>query len=287
MSLENTEIQTLESRALKVREHIIRWSTDGGCFTGASLSCTDLIVYLYEKFLNVSPDRLQDPERDYLLLSKGHDVPALYGTFAEMGWFPRERLNNHLHATDSLYWHPNRSIPGVEFHSGSLGHLLPVGAGIAMDAKMRGHKNKVVVITGDGELDEGSNWETLLIASAKKLDNLVVVVDRNAFQANMATEDLLPLEPLKDKFEAFGARTYVVDGHSFKDLHRVFSDLPIGGGKPVCVIANTVRGKGLPSIEKRADRWFCNFTSEDVEKLMQELHSQKASQLDSETLTVR
>lgn len=156
----------LKDRAYAVREHIIRMSTDGGCFTGASLSCADLIVYLYSGFLNVDKDDLQNPSRDFLLLSKGHDVPALYGTFAELGWIEKDRLKNHLKSNDSIYWHPNRNIPGIEFHSGSLGHLPAVGLGIAMDNKIKGLNNRVIVITGDGELDEGSVWETLHVASA-------------------------------------------------------------------------------------------------------------------------
>ena len=124
-------VADLESLALRVRAHAVRMATDGGCFLGASLSCADLIVYLYTRFLRIDPARPDDPARDVLLLSKGHDVPALYGTLAELGFFPRERLTHHLRPDDHLYWHPNRAIPGVEFHSGSLGHLLAVGAGIA------------------------------------------------------------------------------------------------------------------------------------------------------------
>src|SRR5205085_4695459 len=126
------------------------------------------------------------------------------------GFFPLERLGQHLKTTDSIYWHPNRAIPGIEFHSGSLGHLLSVGVGIALDAKMVGGGSRVFVVVGDGELDEGSVWESLLVASAKKLDNLVVVVDRNEFQANVRTENLVPLEPLRDKFVAFGAAVRTV-----------------------------------------------------------------------------
>ena len=281
------DIKHLTDVALKVREHIVRMSTDGGCFIGASLSCADLIVYLYHHYLNVTPENLEDPQRDYLLLSKGHDVPALYGTFAEMGFIEKERLGNHLKTEDSIYWHPNRAIPGVEYHSGSLGHLLPVSCGIAMDIKMRGDKNRVVVITGDGELDEGSNWEALLIAASYKLDNLTIIVDRNAFQANMRTEELIPLEPLDDKFQAFGCQTRRINGHDFQALHEAFSTLPENSGKPQVVIADTIRGKGLPSIQERADRWFCNFSSEEVEELLKELHGQHQAQLTSETLTVR
>ena len=190
------KLKELKERALKVREHIVRLSTGGGCFTGASLSCADLIVFLYSGFLNISKERLDDPTRDYLLLSKGHDVPALYGMFVEIGWMEKSRLDNHLKSNDHIYWHPNRNVPGIEFHSGSLGHLPAVSLGIAMDCKMRGTNNRVIVITGDGELDEGSVWETLHVASAYKMNNFTLVVDRNHFQANMRTEDLIPLEPL-------------------------------------------------------------------------------------------
>ena len=158
------EIEQLEEMALRVREHIVRLSTDGGCFTGASLSCADLIVYLYNRVLNVGPHNFDAPDRDYLFLSKGHDVPALYGTFVELGWLAAERLSHHLKTDDFIYWHPNRHIPGIEFHSGSLGHLPSVAVGVAMECKLRGLTNRIVVITGDGELDEGTVWEALLLS---------------------------------------------------------------------------------------------------------------------------
>ena len=190
------------------------------------------LVHLYSRVLRVSPTTLQASDRDYLLLSKGHDVPALYGTLAELGFFPRERLANHLKTTDTIYWHPNRNVPGIEFHSGSLGHCLSVGVGIALDLKMTGTPSRVFVVVGDGELDEGSVWEALLVASAKKLDNLVVVVDRNEFQANIRTEELVPLEPLEDKFRAFGASVRTVDGHDFAELESAFATLPREPGGP-------------------------------------------------------
>lgn len=281
------KIQELESIALKVREHIIRMSTDGGCFVGASLSATDLMVYLYAEFLNVFSDNLQDPERDYLFLSKGHDVPALYGTLVEMGILEASRLNNHLSVSDSIYWHPNTNIPGVEFHSGSLGHLPAVALGVALDCKIRGTQNFVVCIMGDGELNEGSCWEAVLVANAYKLDNLVFVIDRNNFQANVATEDLIPLEPLMDKFEAFGAEVTRIDGHNFQDLEEAFAEIPYKKGKLNVIIADTIRGKGLPSIEARADRWFCNFSEKEVEELLEELHGEHQASIESEVLMVR
>jgi len=277
----------LESIALNVREHIIKMSTGGGCFTGASLSAVDMIVYLYAEFLNLDKDNLTDLNRDYLFLSKGHDVPALYGTFAELGLMEKERLANHLSIDDHIYWHPNTNIPGIEFHSGSLGHLPSVAIGVALDIKIRGGKNKVVCILGDGELNEGSCWEAVLVANAYKLDNLVFVIDRNHFQANMPTEELIPLEPLADKFIAFGAAVARIDGHNYDALRSAFSKYPFQEEKLNVVIADTVRGKGLPSIERRADRWFCNFSVDEVAQLLQELHGEHATQLTSETLVVR
>jgi len=273
--------------ALRVREHIIRMATAGGCFIGASLSCADIVTYMYSKVLRVTPATLGDPNRDYFFLSKGHDVPAVYATLAELGYFPVERLKNHLSPNDSMYWHPNRKIPGVEFHSGSLGHLLSVSIGVALDIKMRGGTNKVYVVVGDGECDEGSMWEGFLVAHAYGLDNLVVVVDRNEFQANIRTEELIPLEPLDQKLQAFGWQVKTVDGHDFDALASAFRTLPLRTGKPTAIIARTVRGKGLPSIEKRADRWFVNFKAEEIEQLLKELHGEALATLTSETLMVR
>ena len=135
------EISKLELISFKVREHIIRMSTDGGCFIGASLSCADILVYLYNKYLDLNKDNLTNVNRDYFLLSKGHDVPALYGTLVECGILDVKRLENHLKTNDDIYWHPNVNIPGIEFHSGSLGHLLSVSMGIAYDIKLRKGKN--------------------------------------------------------------------------------------------------------------------------------------------------
>jgi transketolase len=277
----------LVEQARRVRAHAIRMATNGGCFLGASLSCADLLVYLYARVLRVAPDRLADPTRDYLLLSKGHDVPALYGTLAERGYFPVARLAHHLAIDDDLYWHPNRAIPGVEFHSGSLGHLLSVGMGIATDVKLRGGPSRVFVIVGDGELDEGSMWEAALVASAKQLDNLVMVVDRNRFQANVATESLIPLEPLADKLRSFGFAVTDVDGHSFPAMAEAFATLPRVPGRPTAIIARTVRNKGLPSIEGRADRWFVDLQAEEVRMLLEELEGNAHATLRSEPLVVR
>ena len=279
--------QALKALAHRVRRHIIRMATNGGCFIGASLSCVDILTYLYDSWLRLNPDRLNDPDRDYLLLSKGHDVSALYGLFAELGIISPARLANHLSTRDHIYWHPNRNIPGIEFHSGSLGHLLSVGLGIALDIRLCAGPGRVVVILGDGEINEGSIWEAALVAAAKQLDNLIAIVDRNGFQANVATEDLIPIEPIEDKFLAFGWDTRRIDGHNFSSLEAGLAKVPISKNKPTVIIADTVRGKGLPSISARADRWFCNFSANEIEMLLEELDGHRSAQLESETIIAR
>ena len=158
----NNKIYEFEHFALKCRKDIIKMSARGGCFIGASLSCVDLIVYLYKNLLNLKDIGVKSKERDYFILSKGHDVPALYSVLANLGIIDLQRLENHCSVNDNIYWHPNISIPGVEFHSGSLGHGLSVAMGIAYYHKINKMNNKIVVMMGDGELNEGSVWEGFL-----------------------------------------------------------------------------------------------------------------------------
>ncbi len=262
----------LRNTAYKVRESVIRMATGGGNFVGSSLSCADIMVFLYFHLLNINKDNLNDPTRDYMFLSKGHNVSALYATLAEAGIISRDRLRNHLNVNDFIYWQPNINIPGIEFHSGSLGHLLSIAAGVAMDCKLRNQSNKVVVLMGDGELNEGSVWETALVAGSNKVDNLVAIVDRNKYQANSGTEELIKLESISEKFKSFRWSVRTADGHDFMSLSRAFARIPAEAGKPTLIIANTIRGKGIPSIESRSDKWFADFTSDETESLIKELY---------------
>ena len=252
----NETRDTLEARALAARRDIIEMSARGGCFLGAAMSCVDTLVSLYSGVLRVSPETARDPGRDVFLLSKGHAVPALYAVLAERGYFPRSLLDGHLSVESGVYGHPNPRLPGVEFLSGSLGHCLSVGMGLALEARLSRSPRRVFVLLGDGELNEGSIWEGLLAASAFALSNLVLIVDRNRLQANVPTEDLIPLEPLADKLRAFGVAVQTCDGHSFDALERAFAALPYHAAQPSVLIANTLRGKGLPSLEGRPDCWF-------------------------------
>lgn len=264
-------IQDLRNTALRVRESIVRMSTGGGNFLGSSLSCADILVFLYGHYLNISKDNLNDPTRDFFFLSKGHNVSALYSVLAESEIIGKERLRNHLKMNDFIYWQPNLNVPGIEFHSGSLGHLLGIAAGVAMDCKTRNQTNKVVVLMGDGELNEGTVWEAALVAGSKKIDNLIAVVDRNKYQANAGTEEIIRLESIQEKFKSFRWSVRTADGHDFASLSRAFSRPE--AGKPTMVIANTIRGKGIPSIESRADMWFADLRDEEIENLLKELHA--------------
>jgi transketolase len=261
----------LRDLAARIRSRVLGMARDGGCFIGAALSCADILAVLYGGGLRVSPSHQYNPDRDFFFLSKGHAVPALYGALAETGWFDPARLDHHLKTSDLIYWHPHRLIPGVEFHFGSLGHGLPVAVGTAMDTALRKGTGRAVVLTGDGEWNEGSNWEALLVASARKLDRLVVIVDRNGFQANLETEALVPLEPLEAKFLAFGASVRRGDGHAVRWLSRTLKEVPFSAGKPSVVIADTVRGRGIPSLEARADGWFRKVDDAEYARMEDEL----------------
>ena len=263
--------------AKRVRQHTLECATHGGCFIGAAFSCADIITYLYTSFLNVNnPDSPADMNRDYFLLSKGHAVPSLLGIFVEKGWLSKERFASHCTPEDNIYLHPHPALPGIEFHTGSLGHGIPVALGIALDIKLKSAKNRVVVLTGDGELNEGSIWEALLVARAQKLNNMLIIVDRNKIQANCITEDLVSLEPLADKFLSFGLGVRTVDGHSFEDIKTALDIFPYSDDAPSVLIAQTVRAKGCPSLEGRIDTWFMNLSKEKAAQLTLELENQHA-----------
>lgn len=257
----------LEKMSLRAREQIIRLATKGGCFVGSALSCVDIVVYLYERFLRLSGD-----DRDYFFLSKGHAVPALYSVLSFEGIIDINWVNNHLNPYTDYYLHPNIRISGIDFHSGSLGHLPSVALGVAIDQRLRGDSGRSVVLVGDGELNEGSVWETFLIAGSQNLSNYMVIIDRNNLQANMPTESLIPLEPLSQKLTAFGFNVLETDGHDFNELSSVFDSSCFAHEKPQAIIAHTVRGKGIPIFENRLDKWFVRLTDYEAHEIINTMY---------------
>lgn len=220
---------------------------------GGDFSSTDILTALYfGGVLRVDPQRPDDPERDRFILSKGHGAGLLYTTLAHAGFIPMDELSTFAQPLSRLNGHPNRTkVPGVETNTGPLGHGLPVAVGCAKAAKMDGAAWRTFVVTGDGELQEGSNWEAALSAAHYKLDNLTVIVDRNGLQQGDFTEQTMHLDPLADKWRAFGWSVREVNGHDFAALLDVFDGLPFEWGRPNCIIAHTHKGQGVSFMRDR------------------------------------
>jgi transketolase len=237
---------------------------------GGDFSVTDILVTLYGAVLNVDPTNPTDPERDRFVLSKGHCAGALYSTLAECGFFPEAELETFAQPLSPLNGHPNRNkVPGVETNTGPLGHGFPVAVGHAIAAKLQGSPRRTFVVMGDGEMQEGSNWEAAMTASHYSLSNLTAIVDRNRLQQGARTEDTKQLEPFADKWASFGFEVRDIDGHDYAQLLTAFE--PSTTGEPVAVIANTIKGKGVSFMEDRVE-WHHKVPSKDqVQTALEEL----------------
>ncbi|MBB4905296.1 transketolase [Actinophytocola algeriensis] len=263
----------LHRTALAVREHILAMGAGAvGTHVGGSLSAVDILVALYREVLRVRPDEPGWPDRDHFILSKGHASAALYATLAECGFFPVEELGTYGRAGGRLMAHPTPAVPGVEFATGSLGHGLALGAGLALAAKRAGRDKRVFVLMGDGELQEGSVWEAAMAAAHHELDNLTAIVDRNRLQISGSTEDRLRLEPLADKWRAFGWQTSEVDGHDFAQLVPALRTPPSAGG-PAVLIADTVKGRGVRHLQHRKQSHFAKLGPEAYERAVTALRA--------------
>jgi len=221
--------------------------------TGGDLSSSDILATLYfGGILQIDPAEPTRPERDRFIMSKGHCSGAFYSTLSFKGFFPRTQLSTYMDPLSLLNGHPDRNkLPGVEANTGPLGHGLPIAVGCALAARMRGQGWRTFVLTGDGELNEGSNWEAAMTAQQYALDNLVVIVDRNRLQQGDFTEKIIRMDPMASKWIAFGFAVEEVDGHDHAALLEVFSRLPLKSGKPTCIVANTIKGKGVSFAENK------------------------------------
>jgi transketolase len=237
---------------------------------GGDLSVTDILVTLFGAVLDVDPEQPDRPDRDRFVLSKGHCAGALYATLSRCGFFPRAELKTFMAPLSPLNGHPDRKkVPGVETNTGPLGHGFPVAVGCALAARLQGLDYRTVVVLGDGEMQEGSNWEAAMTAAHHDLRSLTAVVDRNRLQQGARTEETKRLEPFADKWESFGFEVREIDGHDFEALQEAFA--PSTAGRPVAVIANTVKGKGVSFIEDRAEWHHKVPSAEQVELAIAEL----------------
>lgn len=262
----------LELKSIRYRKTILSIiKRAGGGHTAGSLSCTDILNVLYNRIMDITPDNFSEVARDHYIQSKGHSVEALYTVLADVGFFAVEELTTFSQAGSHFVGHPTRKIPGIEHNTGALGHGLAVAVGLALGLKQDGLPHRVFTLLGDGELAEGSNWEASMTAAHYALDNLVVIVDRNDLQITGFTEDVMALEPLADKFRAFGYAVQEVNGNSIPDLAEALEQLPFEAGKPSLLLAHTIKGCGVSFMENVA-KWHHHVPSDDeLRQAIQEL----------------
>lgn len=253
----------LALKSVRYRRTVLRIINEAGAgHTGGSLSCIDILNVLYNDVLNVSPAAFADPARDRYIHSKGHSVEALYTVLADRGFFPDSHLHTLGRYRSHFVGHPTRKVHGIEHNTGALGHGLAVATGLALAGAGSRHRFRVFALLGDGELAEGSVWEAVMAAAHYRLDNLVVIVDRNGLQITGRTDEVMGLEPLAQRFTAFGLAVRTCDGHDVADLRAAFEEIPFARGRPSVLLARTVKGRGVSFMEDRAG-WHHHVPSDD------------------------
>jgi len=263
-------IEWLEAKALQIRKDIcITTSKIGYSHIGGGLSMTDMVVALYYHFLNFDPKNPKDPDRDRFVLSKGHCAHVLYNVFVDLGMYKKEDLYNEYNKIGGRFgMHPNRLyVNGIEASTGSLGHGASIAVGMALAARIDKKNHRIICMTGDGELDAGTNWEAFMCAGHYQLGNLIHIVDHNHLQINGTTDEIMTLEPLDDKFRAFGWDVITIDGNNMEEVVQTFSAMPKADSqikrKPLCIIANTIKSKGISFAENNPD-WHIGIMSGDI-----------------------
>ena len=277
----NAEKLTLAKHACHIRMGVIEGTHSAKCgHPGGSLDIAEVLSYLYFVEMNVDPKAPKDPDRDRLVLSKGHAAPGLYAALAERGFFPVEDLKTLRKIGSYLQGHPNmNTVPGVDMSTGSLGQGVSAACGMALGAKKLGSDINVYTLLGDGEVEEGECWEAFMFANHYKLDNLCIMIDVNGLQIDGATRDVMNSEPLDHKMDAFGFNTIVCNGNSFADLEQAFKmfDLSHGSGKPTCFLLRTTKGLGVSYMENAVDWHGKAPNDEEYAQAMTELRAAHAT----------
>lgn len=266
----------LEATACKVRMGVIEgvYNAKSG-HPGGSLSISDLLTYLYFAKLNVDPKNPKMPDRDRVVLSKGHCAPALYSVLAQRGFFSPEELKKLRHIGAMLQGHPDmKGTPGVDMSTGSLGQGISAACGMALGGKLSSASYKVYAILGDGEIEEGQVWEAAMFAAHNKLDNLVAIIDNNGLQIDGKITDVCSPMPITDKFEAFGWYVITMNAHDFDDIERAFDEAEKINGKPVAIVQTSTKGKGVSYMENQVGWHGSAPNKEQYEQAMNELNEQ-------------
>jgi len=264
------DIRKLEDIANRVRINVVKMIAHSGIgHAGGASSIAEILSVLYFREMNIDPTNPKYEDRDRFILSKGHGCPALYAIFAEIGFIPESMLWT-LHNIDSpLQMHPELGLcPGIEMSTGALGQGLSAGIGMALGARMRKKDFRVFVLIGDGESNEGQIWEAAMSAAKFKLDNLVVIMDNNKFSLSDRTQEVMPLEPMTDKWASFGWFVSEVDGHAVPELIQAFENVRQRKGKPSIIIAHTMKGRGIPSVENKAESHSVSFTVDQTSETL-------------------
>lgn len=261
-------IAKLEEKARRIRVLVVKVAGMSDCHTGGSLSMADMTAALYFHIMKIDPENPNWKERDYFVLSKGHTVPAVDAALAIRGFFPEEALATHLELDSIISGHAcAQATPGIDISTGSLGHGLSIGVGAALGIRMDEAPNRVFIVLGDGELQEGSNWEAAMAAAHHKLDNIVAILDRNKYQTG-PTEEIMALEPLGEKWESFGWGVKRIDGHNMEAIIDALESVPFRPGHPSIIIADTIKGKGVSFI---ANHHMDRFNEEQLKEALWEL----------------
>ncbi|MBB3188757.1 transketolase [Microbacter margulisiae] len=261
-----TVIQNLQLQSEKVRKRLVEiiYASKSG-HIGGSLSSVEIETALYFHFMNIDPKNPQKDDRDRFILSKGHSVEALYSVLAAAGFIDDALLNTYGKFNSMLAGHPIKKIPGIELNSGALGHGLSVGVGLSIAAKRDKKGYKTYVLMGDGEQGEGSIYEAAMSASHYKLDNLVAIIDRNQLQISGSTEDVMSLEPMRERWESFGWEVFDMEGNDMEDIINTFANINYNNSKPKLIIAHTTKGCGITFMEKVA-KWHHGIPNEEQYK---------------------
>ncbi len=259
--------------AKKIRKNCLRMTHVGQSgHIGSMLSAADMMAVLYGgKVLKFDPKNPKDPNRDRFVLSKGHAGAVVYATLVELGFFPEEWMDTYYCDNGKLMGHISHYVPGVEYSTGSLGHGVNVCAGLALAAKEKGLKHKIVCMASDGDCNEGSTWEAIIFAGQHHLENLTVIVDYNRIQALGFSKDIADLGDFANKVAMFGWATKTVDGHDFMDLENTFTNLPLCPGKPSFIVANTIKGKGVSFYENTVASHYAHVSDEALAAALKEL----------------
>lgn len=239
---------------------------------GGAMSQADILAVLYSGVLNVTPDKLDDPDRDRLIESKGHCCTSYYAALALKGFIDYDELMNDFCKDGSQYFeHVSHKLPGIEVSTGSLGHGLPIACGMALGAKRASKSFRVYCIIGDGEINEGSNWEAVMFAAHNKLDNLCVILDKNKMQALGDTKDVLDLDPITDKLKSFNWNVLDIDGHDVGQIVNAFNNFKSNTGSPTIIVANTIKGKGVSFMEHNLRFHYSSPNDDEIKIAMEEL----------------